>query len=120
MTTFPKMSERIDKCLEFLEQFHDESGKVNCERMRREFEELRTDAYRYRWLQSDGDKACGLVRDAYSDWDGEQGTWAEALDIEIDNARGIPAGRLPCPCGLIAQVPGAPCDRCGRPPRSAP
>lgn len=64
------------------------AGRIRV--LEKEVEELREDAYRYRWLQSDGDHACGLVRDTYSDWDGERETWTEALNIEIDNARSRP------------------------------
>jgi hypothetical protein len=34
------MSDRVDECLEFLNRFNDEHGKVNCTRMRKEFERL--------------------------------------------------------------------------------
>jgi predicted nuclease with TOPRIM domain len=34
------MGARVDDCLEFLARFNDESGKVNCTRMRNEFVRL--------------------------------------------------------------------------------
>lgn len=47
------MSQRVDECLTFLEQFNDASGKVNCTRMRNEFNRLETERTILRNLLTD-------------------------------------------------------------------